>query len=241
MCNRVVQKGFIKRPGQPLTVKIRGPGGEYELPLEAIFGGPARLESKGYWIKREGAEPVIIPDVSGFGEKNKTTGQQGWMNVPPGSSLEGLLLPPPPGKEYRLVKVLTQEANEFELASLGNNRVPVVNRALMWNRVDPNHDEYPPEEEWVWTTDYQAVRKGKWRLSDPRIPLEEGKWEDEAGNPIFVMQWISLAESPNGPPGVPPPPRPITEIIAEESSYDPQEENPEEQADWWKEWSEEKR
>jgi hypothetical protein len=81
------------------------------------------------------------------------------------------------------------------------------------------------------------VRKGKWRLSDPGIPLEEGKWEDEDGNPIVVMQWSSLEDSPQGPPAVPSLPRPIGEIIAEHSGYDPQEENPAAQADWWKEWS----
>jgi hypothetical protein len=237
MCNRVVQKGVIKRPGQPLTVKIRGPGGDYELPLEAIFGGPARVESKGYWIKREGAQPAIIPDVSRFGEKNKSTGQQGWMDVPPGSSLEGLLLPSPPGKDYRLVKVLTQEASAAELALLGNNRMPVVNRALLWNRVDTGHDEYPPEDLLVWTTDFQTVRKGRWRLDNPAIPLEEGKWEDEQGQPIVVQQWVELDKSPQVAPPTPPAPRPIGEIIAENSGYDSSEENEPEQADWWKDWS----
>ena len=106
------------------------------------------------------------------------------MDVPPGSSLEGLLLPSPPGKDYRLVKVLTQEATEAELELLGNNRVPVVNRALLWNRTDAGRDASPPEGRFVWTTDFQTVRKGRWRRVDPATPLEEGKWEDEEGRPI---------------------------------------------------------
>src|SRR4029077_12989277 len=106
MCNRVVQDGTEIKPGQPLKVLMRGPGGEYELPFEeAIFGGPARKESRNYWIKREGAEPVIVPDVNRFGEKDKTAGQQDWEDVPSGTALEGLLLPTPPGKAYWLLKV----------------------------------------------------------------------------------------------------------------------------------------
>ena len=127
MCNRVVQNEVEVKPGGQLTVLMRGPAGEYELPFtEAIFGGPAKKESRNYWIKREGAEDVIVPGVSRFGEKNKTTGEQGWEDVEPGSSLEGLLLPQPPGKAYRLLKVVTQPASPDQLARLGNDRAPVV-------------------------------------------------------------------------------------------------------------------
>lgn len=127
MCNRIVQKGRVIKPGERVMVHMRGPGGEMEIPFEeAIFGGPARMESRGYWIKRERAEPVLVPEVTGFGEKDKTTGQQNWEDTPAGSALEALLLPTPPGKAYRLLKVLTQPATPDQLARLGNDRAPVV-------------------------------------------------------------------------------------------------------------------
>lgn len=126
MCNRVVQKGRIVKPGEKLTVLMKGPGAYFELPFEATFAGPAKSESRTYWINREGAEPVIVPEVTRFGEKNKTTEEQGWEDVPPGSSLDGLLLPQPPGKDYRLLKVVTQPATPEQLARLGNDRAPVV-------------------------------------------------------------------------------------------------------------------
>jgi hypothetical protein len=93
---------------------------------EAVFGGPAKRESRGYWISREGAEDVIVPNVSRYGEKNKTTDEQGWEDVTPGSSLEGLLLPQPPGKAYRLLKIVTQPATPEQIARLGNDRAPIV-------------------------------------------------------------------------------------------------------------------
>jgi hypothetical protein len=127
MCNRVVQKNKPIKPGEQITVLLRGPAGEFELPFtEAVFGGPARDESRNYWIKREGAEEVRVPDVSGFGEKNKATGEQGWEDVAPGSTLDGLLLPQPPGKSYRLLKVVTQPATPEQTARLGNDRAPIV-------------------------------------------------------------------------------------------------------------------
>ena len=127
MCNRVTQDGVEVRPGGKLMVKMRGPGGEYELPFtEAVFGGPARKESRGYWIKREGAVDVLIPRVSRYGEKDKRTGAQNYEDIPADSALEGLLLPQTPGKTYRLLKVLTQPATPEQFERMGNDRMPVI-------------------------------------------------------------------------------------------------------------------
>jgi hypothetical protein len=129
MCNRVVQNDVVIKPGGSATVLMRGPQGEFELPFtEAIFGGPAKRESRKYWINKEGAEDVLVPNVSKFGEKNKITGEQEWEDVPPGSALEGLLLPQPPGKDYRLLKIVTQPATPEQIARLGNHRAPVVRK-----------------------------------------------------------------------------------------------------------------
>ncbi|MEO8351769.1 MAG: hypothetical protein ABI680_08555 [Chthoniobacteraceae bacterium] len=73
MCNRFVQKGREVRPQENATVLMNGPGGFFELPFEAVFGVPARNESRNYWIKHDGAEPVIVLDIERFGEKDKTT------------------------------------------------------------------------------------------------------------------------------------------------------------------------
>ena len=67
-----------------------------------------------------------MPGVSKFGEKNKATGEQGWEEVPANSALEGLLLPQPPGKAYRLLKIVTQTATPSQIERLGNDRAPVV-------------------------------------------------------------------------------------------------------------------
>jgi hypothetical protein len=126
MCNRFVQQGREIRPGQRAVVLMRGPGGEFEIPFaEAVFGGPARSERRDYWIKRQGAEPVLVPEITRFGEKDQATGAQNWEDVAEHSAMEGLLLPCPAGKDYRLLKVVTQAATADQIARLGNDRVPL--------------------------------------------------------------------------------------------------------------------
>ena len=68
MCNRIVQEGKVIKPGERTKVLLRGPGGEFEIEYQAVFGGPARSESKNYWLHRERAEEVIIPGITAFGE-----------------------------------------------------------------------------------------------------------------------------------------------------------------------------
>jgi hypothetical protein len=54
------------------------------------------------------------------GNESKT-GVQNHEDTPPGTALEGLLLPQPPGKDYRLLKVLTQPAEQAEGTSGGRS------------------------------------------------------------------------------------------------------------------------
>ena len=60
-------KSKIIKPGEKITVHLKGPGAEFDLEFDnAIFGEPAKRESKGYWKSKECAEEVIIPDVDRF-------------------------------------------------------------------------------------------------------------------------------------------------------------------------------
>ena len=64
MCNRVVQKDKVVKPGENVMVLLRGPGAEFELPFAgAVFAGPARKESRNYWIQREGAEELQVRGI----------------------------------------------------------------------------------------------------------------------------------------------------------------------------------
>lgn len=98
------------------------------MPAVGIFSGAARSDRIGYWLDVERADRVVVPGVSRFGERNKLTGQQNFEDVPADSMMDGILLPTPPGKDYRLLKVVTQDADFGQLARLGNDRAPVFLR-----------------------------------------------------------------------------------------------------------------
>jgi hypothetical protein len=131
MCNRFVQSGQVVKPGQKCRVLMRGPAGKFEVDYsEAVFSGAARDDNRKHWEKREGAEEVQIPDVEKYGEKNKTTGVQSWETLRSKSSMQGLLLPQPQGKSYRLLKVVTTDAGPKRTARLGNDRTPIFEPPL---------------------------------------------------------------------------------------------------------------
>jgi hypothetical protein len=64
--------------------------------------------------------------VSRFEKKTKSTDEQGWEDVPPGSAIEGLLLTQPPGKIIASSKSSRGPATPEQLARLGNDRASVV-------------------------------------------------------------------------------------------------------------------
>ena len=127
MCNRFVQKGREVRPQQNATVLMKGPGGFFELPFEAVFGGPARNESRNYWIKREGAEPVIVPDIERFGEKDKTTGVQNWERRACRDRVGRPAAPNTSGKKNTdSSRSSHNQRRSINSPALGNDRAPVL-------------------------------------------------------------------------------------------------------------------
>lgn len=150
MCNKFVQRGVTVSPQGKAIVLIRGPGGEFEMEFEAIFGGPARKESEGYWKGQMKAEDSLVPDIEQFGERDKATGVQNWETVPAGTTLQGLLLPEETakktGKPYRLLKVVTQDAPAEQAARLGNDRVPVFGIVERSGNIRKVKTSVPPEK-----------------------------------------------------------------------------------------------
>lgn len=131
MCNRFVQGGKLIKPGERAKVLMRGPGGTFEIEFDgAVFSGAARKDNCEYWLVREGGEEVRVPFITRYGERNSSNKAQGWEDVPEGSSMEGILLPPPPGKDYRLLKVVTQAARAARELALGNDRTPIFDPPL---------------------------------------------------------------------------------------------------------------
>ncbi len=129
MCNRIIQGGKVIKPGERAKVLLKGPGGTFELEYDqAVFSGNAREDKKRYWLKQ--ADEVVVPGITAYGERNKETGAQSFEEVPEGSKMLGFLLPPPEGKTYRLLKILTTDGGPTRTALFGNDRTPVLEPPL---------------------------------------------------------------------------------------------------------------
>ena len=46
MCNRLVQKDKVIKPGERVRVLLKGPGAEFEIEVEGVFAGAAKLKSR---------------------------------------------------------------------------------------------------------------------------------------------------------------------------------------------------
>ena len=144
MCNRFVQGDQVVKPGEKATVLMRGPGGTFQIEFTgAVFSGAARADNLRHWTLHKGAEEVRVPSVSRYGEKNRLTGVQSWEDVAPGSTMQGMLLPQPPGKDYRLLKVVTTDGGPERSAQFGNDRTPIFEPPLPATPTSITAEELP--------------------------------------------------------------------------------------------------
>jgi|GEM_PF-2389516 hypothetical protein len=124
MCNAIIQESVTIKPGQKAKVLLKGPGGYFEIEYTGAVLAGCATEEKLNWWKTKGEE-VLIPAM-GYGEKNKFNGNQAFGHLPEGSMIRGILLPPEPGRDYRILKIVTRNGGEDALERWGNDRVPVV-------------------------------------------------------------------------------------------------------------------
>jgi len=105
---------------------------------------------------------VIVPDIDRFGEKDKATGQQNWEDLPAGSALEGLLLPRPPGKDCRLLKVVSSFPNSIWERPCGRNSISQL--------------AHPPASLFPSASSVEGVTAGRRTV---RPPADTPAWEIE--------------------------------------------------------------
>lgn len=143
MCNVIVQDGIVIKAGETVMVRMRGPAGDWLLPMKAVWAGSARGEKRGYWKKQGGIE-VIIPKVSRWGEVDR--GKEEWEDLPEGAAIRAILLPvqqDKSGKDYQLTKMITCAAAGDQLGRFQNERAVEVE---LDGPVDPLPQRDPPAQ-----------------------------------------------------------------------------------------------
>jgi hypothetical protein len=122
MCNVIVQNGAVIRAGETILVQMRGPGGDWLLPMKAVWAGSARGDKRKHWLK-QGAVEVIVPKVSKWGEVDRT--KEEWEALPPGAAMKAMLMPVQKSKsgvDYRLAKIITCAAVGGQLGRFEKDR-----------------------------------------------------------------------------------------------------------------------
>jgi hypothetical protein len=128
MCNVIVQDGVVIKAGQTVMVQMRGPAGDWLMPMKALWIGSARRESNRFWKKQGGIE-VIVPKVGAWGEVDGAKAE--WENLPEGAAVRAIMLPlqepKTSGKEpYRPLKMITCAAIGEQLGRFQNDRAVEV-------------------------------------------------------------------------------------------------------------------
>ncbi len=129
MCNRIVQNKLVRYPGEPLVVVMRGPGGDWLMPLDGIWSGSAQSEKPGYWLRAMHGVEVLIPGVTRIGEVDEDAGRDSWQELPDAMALRGILLPEQTkkfgGGTYRLLKLMTGQATGDLTGKFEKDRAPL--------------------------------------------------------------------------------------------------------------------
>ena len=109
--------GSERKPSTPLSFQLADGS-----TVEGIWAGSATEEKLDWWLGKAGnqlaqSEPVIAVAV-----KADDNGEIVWGDAPNGARLIFVLEAPPPGKNYRLAKMVTTSANPAQVAYFRHDR-----------------------------------------------------------------------------------------------------------------------
>lgn len=110
-------KGLIRKPGIPLPFQFADGGIE-----EAIWAGSATEEKLNWWLRDVGHQLAQSEAVAAVASKADDNGEMIWGDAPSEAKLLFVLVAPPPGKSYRLAKMVTTAANPAQAAYFRHDR-----------------------------------------------------------------------------------------------------------------------
>ena len=91
--------------------------------IEAVWAGSAKEEKlEDDWLRRGGSQLAQSEPVAAVASKADDNGEMIWGDAPADANLIFVLLAPPPGKSYRLGKMVTTAASPAQAAYFRHDR-----------------------------------------------------------------------------------------------------------------------
>ncbi len=109
--------GRLWKPSQSLCLTLAD-----GTPVEPVWAGSAQEEKLAWWLHKAGNELAQTGEVSEIAIKADDTHEPVWGAAPAGARLIFLLEAPPPGKNYRLAKMVTTAANPAQVSHFRHER-----------------------------------------------------------------------------------------------------------------------
>jgi hypothetical protein len=90
--------------------------------VDGVWAGSATEEKLDWWLRKAGNQMVQSEPVAAVASKADDNGEIIWSNAPESARLIFVLEASPPGKNYRLAKMVTVAANRAQIASFRHER-----------------------------------------------------------------------------------------------------------------------
>ena len=127
--------GIERKPGTLIPLQLADGS-----PTEGVWAGSATDERLGWWLRQTGNQITQSELVAAVASKADDDGEVIWGDAPDGTRLIFVLIAPPPGKNYRLAKLVTVAATPAQVAYFRHDRFALFGTL----QADGNIKRIPP-------------------------------------------------------------------------------------------------
>jgi hypothetical protein len=133
----------IWKPSQPVPLWLAD-----GTKVEGIWAGSATEEKFAWWLRDAGNQLTQSEPVAAVASKADDDGEIIWGEAPTGARLLFVLEASPPGKNYRLAKMVTTAAKAAQIAYFRHDRAPLFGTLKLdgsIQRIPPLNPQPPPD------------------------------------------------------------------------------------------------
>jgi hypothetical protein len=132
--------GTLRKPSVPIPLQLAD-----GTIVEGTWAGSATAEKLDWWLRpAAGSRLAQSEEVTAIAAKADDNGEIVWGDAPPGARLLFVLEPAPPGKDYRLAKLVTTASTPAQLAWFRHERASLFGRLKADGSIEKISPLVPP-------------------------------------------------------------------------------------------------